>query len=69
MYLQDLISRLTPGKIAMATYRGERWYVTNSVGFIRYCDLNGENIEDTIKLTPSNMLAHYVLADDMSWRD
>lgn len=60
MYLTDLINNIKKGQIARVTFRGERWYVILSDG-IRYCDLNGENIGDTVELTRKNILAHYDL--------
>lgn len=67
MDLMYLTNNIKQGQVAMVTFKGERWYIINSSGFIRYCDMNGENIGKVVKLTPSNILAHYMLIDDMSW--
>lgn len=61
--LADMINKLKKGQVAIATYGGERWYITNSEG-IRYCDMNGENIGELVTLSKSNIIAHYGILEN-----
>jgi len=64
MDLADVIKNCKEGEVYKATYAlWNNWYITKSVGFIRYCDENGNvsNEDETIKLTPSNLRAEYEL--------
>lgn len=61
--LADMINKLKEGQVAIATYGGERWYITNSEG-VRYCDMNGDNIGELVTLSKSNILAHYGILEN-----
>lgn len=60
--LADMINKLKEGQVAIATYRGARWYITNLEG-IRYCDMNGYNVGELVTLSRSDILAHYAILE------
>ena len=64
MNLAEVINNIKEGEVYKANYAlDEHWYITKSVGFIRYCDENGKAFEDmpAVPLTYSNLRAEYEL--------
>jgi hypothetical protein len=59
MSISELISTLKEGQIAKASFGEQVWYVTKSLGFIRYCSADRVHIGDVVKLTKSNIEAIY----------
>ena len=62
MNLADVINNIKEGEVYESTFAiNEHWYITKSVGFIRYCSKDGDLHYDAIMLTPSNLRADYEL--------
>lgn len=64
MKLSQLIETLHDNQVARAYFGGDSWYVTKSVGFIRYCNKEGTDIGEAVPLTPSNIRAEYDIITD-----
>jgi hypothetical protein len=62
--LEELIIKLELNQVARAYFGGEEWYVINHVGFIRYCNETGEEVNEIVPLTYSNIHALYEIIKD-----
>lgn len=64
MNLSELLLKIRNHQVARAYFGGETWYVTKSVGCLRYCtDMTGLETGEIVPLTKSNMEAEYELME------